>query len=226
MKLKYYLRGLGLGILVTTLLLCLMGSGRTEELSDAQIRERALALGMVDGSALKLSELQTAGQQNESKVPQTGDESPQQTPDDKEADVPESSQEPGDGDNTPDTGEADAQQNTEEQGQDVGTSGDGSQQTPQTTEPDDNSDRTPQTEEPDNEDTSSAAADTMQLTISGGSGSYTVSRKLEEAGLVEDAQEFDDYLCDNGYSKRLRAGTFQIPVGASWEEIAGIITGK
>lgn len=220
MKLKYYLRGLGLGILVTTLLLCLMGSGRTEELSDAQIRERALALGMVDGSALKLSELQTAGQQNEGKVPQTGDESPQQTLDDKETDVPESSQEPGDGDNTPETGEADAQQNTENQGQD------GAEQTPQTAEPNDDSDPTPQTAEPDDEDTSSAAADTMQLTISGGSGSYTVSRKLEEAGLVEDAQEFDDFLCDNGYSKRLRAGTFQIPVGASWEEIAGIITGR
>jgi len=48
--------------------------------------------------------------------------------------------------------------------------------------------------------------------------------ELEEAGLVEDAWEYDKYLIDNGCSKKVHAGTHQIPAGAGWEEIMGIIT--
>ena len=47
MKLKYYLRGLGIGIIVTTLILMIAGTGQKEELTDAQIIERAKELGMV-----------------------------------------------------------------------------------------------------------------------------------------------------------------------------------
>ena len=47
MKLKYYLRGLGIGIIVTTLILMIAGAGQKEELTDAQIIERAKELGMV-----------------------------------------------------------------------------------------------------------------------------------------------------------------------------------
>ena len=47
MKLKYYLRGLGIGIIVTTLVLMVSLSGSKEKLSDEEIIERAEALGMV-----------------------------------------------------------------------------------------------------------------------------------------------------------------------------------
>ncbi|HBI73185.1 MAG TPA: hypothetical protein DDY59_08355, partial [Lachnospiraceae bacterium] len=45
MKLKYYMRGLGIGILLTTLLFAL--SGYQKKLSDQEIIERAEKLGMV-----------------------------------------------------------------------------------------------------------------------------------------------------------------------------------
>lgn len=48
MKLKYYLRGMGVGIIVTTVVLMIIFSFHKQEtLSDDQIRERAAALGMV-----------------------------------------------------------------------------------------------------------------------------------------------------------------------------------
>ena len=48
MNLKYYLRGLGFGIIVTALV---MGfSGSRDKMSDAEIRSRAEALGMTDTS--------------------------------------------------------------------------------------------------------------------------------------------------------------------------------
>lgn len=47
MKLKYYLRGLGIGIIVTTLILMIAGAGQKKEMTDAQVIERAKELGMV-----------------------------------------------------------------------------------------------------------------------------------------------------------------------------------
>ncbi len=47
MKLKYYLRGLGIGILVTTIILMIAFSGHKADISDEEIIARAKALGMV-----------------------------------------------------------------------------------------------------------------------------------------------------------------------------------
>ena len=54
MKLRYYLRGLGIGMFVTALL---MGIALKDEkpLSDAEIRLRAMELGMVDGDSRTLA---------------------------------------------------------------------------------------------------------------------------------------------------------------------------
>lgn len=47
MKLKYYLRGMGIGIIVTTIILAISFSRREVEISDEEIMARAAALGMV-----------------------------------------------------------------------------------------------------------------------------------------------------------------------------------
>lgn len=47
MKLKYYLRGMGIGIIVTTIILAIGFSQREVEISDEQVMVRAAALGMV-----------------------------------------------------------------------------------------------------------------------------------------------------------------------------------
>lgn len=46
MKLRYYLRGLGIGMLVTAVLMSVTIHGKTEKLTDEQIVERAKELGM------------------------------------------------------------------------------------------------------------------------------------------------------------------------------------
>jgi outer membrane biosynthesis protein TonB len=62
------------------------------------------------------------------------------------------------------------------------------------------------------------------ITVGTGDGSYTVAKKLADAGVVSSAQGFDEYLCSNGYDKKLRTGTFTIPAGATEEQIAKIVT--
>lgn len=47
MKLKYYLRGMGIGIIVTTIILAISFSRREVEISDEEIMARAATLGMV-----------------------------------------------------------------------------------------------------------------------------------------------------------------------------------
>lgn len=47
MKLKYYLRGLGIGIIVTTIILTVNFSKDSKKMSDSEIMERASELGMV-----------------------------------------------------------------------------------------------------------------------------------------------------------------------------------
>ena len=59
-----------------------------------------------------------------------------------------------------------------------------------------------------------------------GEGSYTVSRKLAALGLVESANLFDDFLCQNGYDKKLCTGNYRVKEGANAEEIAKVLTGQ
>ena len=47
MKLKYYLRGLGIGIIVTTIVLAIVFSKNKKVMSDDEVIERATQLGMI-----------------------------------------------------------------------------------------------------------------------------------------------------------------------------------
>lgn len=77
-------------------------------------------------------------------------------------------------------------------------------------------------------DDASKSANTTQPTVKElvvvavlpGEGSYSVAKKMYELGLVENAEEFDEYLCDNGYDKKLVVGNHEITTGDSIDEMA------
>ncbi len=179
MKLKYYLRGLGIGMAVTALILGISFSGRqgqeAQTLTDEQIRERASELGMVDSSELTLAALQNSAQPQTTMEPEVTEESETMTEREATAE-PETTIEP----------EA--------------------------------------TKEP--ELITAPEQSQTTITIKKGSDSGSVSRVLYEAGLVENAKAFDNYLCNNGYSRSINPGIYEIAPGTSEEEIAKIITGK
>lgn len=50
MNLKFYLRGLGIGIVVTAIIMLVLSAQNKSNLSDAEIRQRAQELGMIDGN--------------------------------------------------------------------------------------------------------------------------------------------------------------------------------
>lgn len=209
MKLKYYLRGLGIGMIVTALILGISFSNRQEQASqpmtDDQIKERAAELGMVDSSELTLAALQNSAKQQAESTPEETTETQEQkettgetTEETEPAAEPQETQ--------TETAEPETTASPEPAAEPEITAAPEVTSAPETTAPE-------QTQ-------------TAGITINRGADSGSVSRQLYEAGLVENAKAFDNYLCNNGYSRSINPGTYEIAPGTSEEEIAKIITGK
>lgn len=221
MKLRYYLRGLGIGILVTVAILSLTGGGEAT-LTDAQIRERALELGMVDSDSLVLSEIRKEDPKDESQEStEDGETKPAantetQEPENTETEPAEESTEKSVENSTEESTQMSAEKTTEQSTAPSieQPSEEGSLQT------------IPEDLEEDTRPSIEKDSGAVSFEIRSGAGSYSVSRELEEVGLVADAESFDNYLCNSGYSKAIRVGTYEIVPGTDEEEIAKIITGK
>ncbi len=72
MKLKYYLRGMGIGIILTAIVMGFALGGRKAALSDAEIIQRAKLLGMVEGDTGPLLDTQneeTEGNKDDTSSP-------------------------------------------------------------------------------------------------------------------------------------------------------------
>ena len=54
--------------------------------------------------------------------------------------------------------------------------------------------------------------------------SEDVAVALQELGVITDSVDFDSYLENNNLASKLRTGEFEIPRGASYGDIAAIIT--
>lgn len=191
MKLKYYLRGLGIGMMMTALILGISFSHRQElaaqTMTEEQIRERAAELGMVDSGDLTLAELQNSARQSTENTSEDGKE----TQTEASAVI---------------TTEPEAVKASEATAEPEAAGAPEITTVPDTAAP--------------------KQGQTNGITIQKGDSSGSVSRRLYEAGLVEDAGAFDNYLCNNGYSRSINPGTYEIAPGTSEEEIAKIITGK
>lgn len=213
MKLKYQMRGLGIGIVVTALL---MGVATKEglPLSDAEIRAKALTLGMVESDSLKLTDIQnTTYPSNTTPEPADGESEEGGDVAENGATAPDQAS----GDENGESGGADPTNGTGDEGgpsEDASESGVG--ETDGMSEAADGETGVNHTEEPGN--------GTVVIHIEAGMSSYGASAVIADAGLVEDAAAFDRYLCEQGYSRKIADGTYEIPYDATEEEIAKIIT--
>lgn len=72
----------------------------------------------------------------------------------------------------------------------------------------------------------SVKAEQQKLIINAGEWSTTVSKKLQEMGIVKDAADFDKWLDKNGYSSSISAGTYNVSGSDTYRDLAEKITGK
>ena len=218
MKVKYYLRGLGIGILVSVLMMSI-ASGRKTTMTDEEVKARAKELGMVESTVL--SNMGNKDNEPEQDKGQTsGTES--QTDINPEATVDEPIGETQDSnvEQSKDNEDTTKTEETLEEKEPVGNESDDAKK-----ETDSDHLR-----EPDDEVTGSSEPDQeksyVTITVSSGESSEAVSRKLAEAGLVDSAKAYDNYLCENGYDKKIRVGTYSVLEGSSYEEVAVLLTTK
>lgn len=240
MKLKYYLRGLGIGIVVTAIIMSI--TNKPEEMTDAQIKMRALELGMVEESVL--ADLQA---KEESSDVETVEDILNQHAAEKENQEEISAEEITDA-------EAENEDITATEGEEVATeettTTENQEVVTEETSAAENAEVTEDTAITETEDdlvvddvTEENTKDTIEeskqednikdevvenytiIQVEKGNGSEIVSRRLYEAGLVESAEEYNQFLVKNGYDRRLSVGNHEIPSGASHEEMARILCG-
>ncbi len=167
MKLKYYLRGLGIGIIGTAIVMGIALSGKKETLSDEEIIERAEVLGMVMEGELG-PDREDPEQENNSEDPGTTQES-----------QPNGE---GEGDGGQDRGEDNEGDSGQDRGED---NGDDSSQEPDE-ELDSESQDSEIVQQPSGED-----GGVVELEIKEGEFSDVISKKLYQAGLIPDAEKFN-----------------------------------
>lgn len=229
MKLKYYLRGLVVGIICTAILMGIALSGnKKEKLTDTEIIERAKLLGMVmadesseaggtDAEGQDAKSKNQPGQNAEAKDPSKQDiEDPSETgTESKDKDVGESKPSKESGDKTPSGTDAEGK---EENGQESGA-----QEEPGTDSKNKDVGESQPGQKSDSKSPSGTDTGMVEFEIGERDHSEDVSRKLFEAGLIEDASDFNQYMIEKKMDDHLQTGKYQIPKGATKDEILELI---
>ena len=227
MKLRSYLRGIGIGVMSTALILHFSGSGKNTEMTDAQIRARAAELGMVE----RLTLADTAGEKPTA-PPRTTEEPTPEPPEDRGEPILEPTSEPTEEavptEETP-TPEATVTPEATPTPEPTATPKPTATPTPEPTatptpEPTATPTPTPATVPANTNPGYAINTEDKTVMVRSGDGSQTVARRMADAGIVTSAKELDDYLCAHGYDRKICVGVHTIPAGASYEEIGKIIT--
>lgn len=202
MKLKYYLRGIGIGIIVTAIILSIVNgvSNSSNKMTNPQIVEKAKELGMVtkDEYDIVKQDLNTAkGDIDDLKA----ELSKADTKENKESD---------DGSNDSEETQADAKSTDESK-------------TDQTDSKSSDEEKAKSSDKAKLTDPSQMAKD-ISFTISSGMGSEDVAKVLEQKGIIVSASEFNKYLVESGNANYLQVGEFKADEGESYDSIIKKIT--
>ena len=202
MRLKYYLRGLGLGIIFAVFIMMVGYHNHGSSMSDSQIIEKAKALGMgetEDSSGMK-TDNKTDGKTDkkiDSSEPDTS------TADTSTAEDTQTGTDNTDADNTTDTADAD------------------------TTAPSDAAATDPAASDAAGTDAAQPQQNTtFTITVGGGDTCRMIAERLQTAGIIDDAEKFRVYMGQKGVDQFIADGSHEIPYGASYDDIINILTQK
>lgn len=208
MKLKYYLRGLGIGIVVTALLMGYSNKNRAAEPKAEVATEETAGDLLADrnGEATTEEVIEQSTVENVTVETDSAETSEEEISQEETASELESS-----------TQEAETITETESV----------TETETESVQAEEATDKKEQTQSSTEADAGNALLQTtIEINIVRGDDSGTVARKLQNAGMVESATEYDAYLMQHGYDKKIRVGKVEIPVDATWQEIAEYISGK
>ena len=203
MKRKYYMRGLGIGILVTAILCAVAMPGKSEPMTDAQVIARAKELGYEKKeSGVTADDINKLKENNEVSGTPGASAEPESTPD--VTAEPEGT--PGPTSSPVPTPEPTATATPKPTATAIPTEKPKATATPA------------EGKEP--------VVTSYTITVERGATARRVAERLAATGAIADADGFVRYLQSKGLTDYINIGTFTIPKGASHAEIAGILTGR
>lgn len=252
MRLRHYLRGLGIGMAVTALLLHFSVYAAEPSMTDEEVMARARELGMIENIVLSRNDPTISGGNSisggniaggEAAVSASGNTAAdgedtvsgdENAVSDGEAAASGDGNAVGNGEAAmPDDGNAAGGQGADVasgQGGHSGTSGNGNSSDgnplEEDTKPVAGNDDETETEPREGMSGAEAGQDSVTITVTNGDSSVSVAAKLAALGLVSSQAEYDAYLCSHGYDRTIRTGVHVIPMGATEQQIAEIITSK
>ena len=202
MRLKYYLRGLGLGIIFAVIIMMVGYRNHGSSMSDSQIIEKAKTLGMVEteNSSEMKTDNKTDNKTDEKIDTSEPDTSTADTSTDEDT---QTGTDNTDADNTTDTADADTTAPSDAAATDSAASdaaGADAAQPQQNT--------------------------TFTITVGGGDTCRMIAERLQTAGIIDDAEKFRVYMGQKGVDQFIADGSHEIPYGASYDDIINILTQK
>lgn len=201
MRLKYYLRGLGLGIIFAVFIMMVGYHNHGSSMSDSEIIEKAKALGMVeteDSSGMK-SDKKTDNKTDEKSDKKTDTSEPDTTiADTSAAEDTQTGTDNTDADNIAGTADADTTASSDVAATDSAAS--------DAAQPQQNT--------------------TFTVTVGSGDTCRMIAERLQAAGIIDDAEKFRAYMGQKGVDQFIADGSHEIPYGASYDDIINILTQK
>ena len=201
MRLKYYLRGLGLGIIFAVFIMMVGYHNHGSSMSDSEITEKAKALGMVeteDSSGMK-SDKKTDNKTDEKSDKKTDTSEPDTTiADTSAAEDTQTGTDNTDADNIAGTADADTTAPSDVTATDSAAS--------DAAQPQQNT--------------------TFTVTVGSGDTCRMIAERLQAAGIIDDAEKFRAYMGQKGVDQFIADGSHEIPYGASYDDIINILTQK
>lgn len=201
MRLKYYLRGLGLGIIFAVFIMMVGYHNHGSSMSDSEIIEKAKALGMVeteDSSGMK-SDKKTDNKTDEKSDKKTDTSEPDTTiADTSAAGDTQTGTDNTDADNIAGAADADTTAPSDVAATDSAAS--------DAAQPQQNT--------------------TFTVTVGSGDTCRMIAERLQAAGIIDDAEKFRAYMGQKGVDQFIADGSHEIPYGASYDDIINILTQK
>ena len=221
MRLKYFLRGVGIGILVTTIILTVTHSSE-RRMSDSEVIDRAIELGMsfsASHSGQQSSTEESSPEESSAGRENAGDDVTDDLQHESETETEMGSQSPsetaselaGDGEALP----------GKESGAVTGMTTQATTETAETA--------TELTTENENDGSAAGGMNnevTCTISITKGMSSRTVCDMLKQNGIIEDAADFDRYLIKTGYDDKIRVGEVEVNSGMTYEELTALLYKK
>lgn len=233
MKFKYLLRGFGIGVLFSAVILALSYYNKPKgDLTEEEIILQARELGMMTEQDWKEKKIQdtldqingdtaSGGAIEEETDPEATPEGSDHASDHEKIPSKEKPEDENTEDKKPeDTPEPDEQTaDTPESGAQTADTPESGAQTADTTEDDEPAEKPEETIPPSEAENEGIAV----IKVVSGMVSSEVAEDLEAQQVIEDAYDFDSYMCENGFAPLIQAGTFYVPKDASYLEIARIL---